>query len=226
MTIHAILCDLTDTLIASDYPQQQLLPYARQHLAEFIHRYQHDAEVQVYLNDVRGAIGWAEADTQTLSEVLVRWQEDGRPEPALQALQQLLWRAAYHNGDLHSQLYADAHQALQRWQQQGQKLYLFSPLPMAEQQLLLGHSQYGNLLPWLAGHFDQSSGPQQEPRSYKGIAATLELAPAQLLLISANVTALDAAAQVGLATWELRRDQQPACGRHPSSPDFHAIQLD
>jgi enolase-phosphatase E1 len=65
------------------------------------------------------------------------------------------------------------------------------------------------LTPYLAAHFDTTTGPKKEPGSYQRIAAALGGAPAQVLFLSDSVAELDAARAAGMETALSARPENP-----------------
>jgi len=57
----------------------------------------------------------------------------------------------------------------------------------AAQKLLFGHSSQGDLLPYLSGHFDTTTGAKVDASSYTKIAKDVDVPPAHLLFVSDNV---------------------------------------
>ena len=57
----------------------------------------------------------------------------------------------------------------------------------AAQKLLFGHSTHGDLLPYLAGHFDTTTGPKVAAASYTAIAHAIAVASPHILFLTDNV---------------------------------------
>jgi len=92
--------------------------------------------------------------------------------------------------------------------------------------LLFGHTQYGDLTPWFEAYFDTTTGPKQEPASYKAIAKKIGRPPAKILFLSDIEGELDAAASAGLATRQLVRDPETVASlRHSTATSFDEIDL-
>lgn len=69
----------------------------------------------------------------------------------------------------HSSIYDDIPRAFSNWQSNGVKLYIYSSGSVHAQKLLYGSSESGDLLPYIAGHFDTKVGMKQEAKSYENI---------------------------------------------------------
>ena len=74
-------------------------------------------------------------------------------------------------------------------------------LTLAAQKLLFAHTASGNLLPYLAGHFDTTTGSKVEPGSYDVIARTVGLPPARLLFVTDNVKGRPGCVEACAAAW-------------------------
>lgn len=144
--------------------------------------------------------------------------DQDRKSTGLKALQGLLWEDGYRAGELHGQVYPDVAAALQAWRERGIRVRVFSSGSVLAQKLLFGHSDQGDLLPFFEGFHDTTTGPKQEPDSYRKIAADFDL-PAPGILFLSDVTAeLNAARAAGMRTGLLVRP-----GNRPAEPDGHPI---
>lgn len=82
----------------------------------------------------------------------------------------------------------------------GLPIHVFSSGSVAAQRLLFGHTTHGDLTRLLNGHFDTTTGPKLEARSYRAIARAIGVAPADILFLSDHPGELDAAAAAGMRT--------------------------
>src|SRR5690606_38170571 len=110
------------------------------------------------------------------------------------------------SGEIKGHVYPDAVEALQRWQQEGYRLYVYSSGSIQAQRLIFGYSEAGDLTPLFSGYFDTTSGGKREAASYQRIAADIGLPAQEILFLSDIVQELDAAQQAGMQTWGLTRD--------------------
>ena len=96
------------------------------------------------------------------------------------------------------------------WRNAGIKTYIYSSGSREAQRLFFGHSQAGDLRPFLSGFFDTTSGPKTEAASYANIQQTL---------------GVDDADQVGVTCWyrlarcvlcnKIRPATLSQCAAHP-----------
>jgi enolase-phosphatase E1 len=84
-----------------------------------------------------------------------------------------MWRRAYESAAVKGHVYADTVQAFRAWQAAGQRISIYSSGSVEAQKLLFGHSEAGDLLPFIEAHFDTAVGPKSESASYTKIAAAL-----------------------------------------------------
>ncbi|WP_207780476.1 acireductone synthase [Pokkaliibacter plantistimulans] len=221
--IAAVLTDIEGTTSDISFVKNVLFPYAAEHLPAFVREHADDPQVKHQLMLVAGEIGWVEADTETLIGVLLRWIEDDRKVTPLKTLQGMIWDVGYRQGDFTGHLYTDAHDYLQRWHQAGIELYVFSSGSVPAQKLLFGFSDFGDLTPLFSGYFDTTTGAKRERVAYQRIQAEIDLPAPCILFLSDIAEELDAARAAGMKTCELRRDGQPASGRHPVATDFTEV---
>ncbi len=141
----------------------------------------------------------------------------------MKALQGMIWRAGYVEGQFTGHLYPDVLPAFERWQQQGIALYVYSSGSVPAQKLLFGYSDEGDLTSLFSGYFDTAVGAKRETQSYHNIAEHIGLAPSSLLFLSDIHQELDAAAQAGWHTLQLIRGEADNASRHHQVNDFSQI---
>jgi len=151
MTIKAILTDIEGTTTDINFVHKVLFPYAYEHLSDYLRSHADDEVVQSILTDAREVLGQPDADVETLISAFLNWIEQDKKVTALKNLQGLIWVNGYENQDFTGHLYADAYEYLQRWQQQGLDLYVFSSGSVKAQKLLFGYSDFGDPTPLFSG---------------------------------------------------------------------------
>lgn len=144
--------------------------------------------------------------------------DQDRKSTGLKALQGLLWEDGYRAGELRGPVYPDVAAALRAWRERGVRVRVFSSGSVLAQKLLFGHSDQGDLLPFFEGFHDTTTGPKQEPDSYRTIAADFDLPAAGILFLSDVTAELDAARAAGMRTGLLVRP-----GNRPAEPNGHPI---
>ncbi|KFK92372.1 MULTISPECIES: acireductone synthase [unclassified Serratia (in: enterobacteria)] len=223
--IRAIVTDIEGTTSDIRFVHQVLFPYARERLAAFVRAQAADAEVAEALTALRAEIAQPDADHEQLIAALYRFMDEDRKSTALKALQGMIWRAGYHNGDFRGHLYPEVAGQLVAWQQQGIKLYVYSSGSVEAQKLLFGYSDAGDLRPLFSGYFDTRVGAKRETGSYQNIARDIALEPAELLFLSDIHQELDAARAAGWRTCQLIRDVADPQSQHPQVNHFEQIDL-
>jgi enolase-phosphatase E1 len=138
--------------------------------------------------------------------------------PHLKALQGLLWRTGYANGDIVTPLFPDVVGVLRTWTQQGKVLAVFSSGSVEAQRLFFGHvavaggraggggggkneNAVEDLNPLFGpdANFDTvNAGPKVERRSYERIAKELGARLDAVVFLSDNVNEIRAAKQAGM----------------------------
>ncbi|MAX85673.1 MULTISPECIES: acireductone synthase [Thalassolituus] len=236
--VKLILTDIEGTTSSISFVKDVLFPYAANHLPAFVKENINDEKVQTALQqtaelaaeDGDNLSAKISADnTDALIAKLLQWISEDRKATPLKALQGLIWKTGYENGDYQAHMYPDATEYLKKWHDSGLPLYVYSSGSVKAQELFFGYSQDGNLLPLFKGHFDTLMGGKRETQSYLNILAELQKAHAGLnaadvLFLSDIKEELDAAREAGMQTvWLLREDDIPANAEHNAVKSFAEI---
>jgi 2,3-diketo-5-methylthio-1-phosphopentane phosphatase len=104
-------------------------------------------------------------------------------------------------------IYEDVLPTFTRWKEKEIPIYIYSSGSIQAQKLLFGCSEKGNLLPYLAGHFDTTIGSKLESSSYRKIFETISAEQSQLpklrieevLFVTDNINEAFAAQQVAMS---------------------------
>ena len=224
--IRAIVTDIEGTTSDIRFVHDVLFPWARQHLAPYLRTHNADPAVAAALADLRQEIAQPQATTEQLIEVLYRFMDEDRKSTALKALQGMIWRSGYLNGDFTGHLYPDVLPALKKWRQQGISLYVYSSGSVAAQKLLFGYSDYGDITALFSGYFDTRVGAKREADAYRNIARQIHLPAGALLFLSDIHQELDAARQAGWHTLQLIRGEADSESRHRQVNRFDRIELE
>ncbi|QGY28157.1 acireductone synthase [Pantoea cypripedii] len=221
--IRAIVTDIEGTTSDIRFVHNVLFPYARQHLAAFVREHQAEPGVAAALDAVREESGAPEASLDEVIATLLSYIEQDRKSPGLKALQGMIWRDGYVEGQFTGHLYPDVLPAFERWRQQGKALYVYSSGSVAAQKLLFGYSDEGDLTSLFSGYFDTGVGAKRETQSYRNIAQQIGVEPSELLFLSDIHQELDAAADAGWRTLQLIRGEADSESRHRQVNDFSQI---
>lgn len=195
--IKGILLDIEGTTTPISFVYDVLFPFARAHAREHLDegatralRSEYDADVARGLEPPPWSAG---------ALAYVHWLMDqDRKSTALKTLQGRIWQEGYRKGDLHGEVFPDVPVALERWNQGGLDVRIYSSGSILAQQLLFSTTRYGDLTRFLKGYFDTTTGPKTEAASYSSIAATFDLTAVQVLFFSDVTRELDAATAAGM----------------------------
>jgi enolase-phosphatase E1 len=147
----------------------------------------------------------------------VFWLMDqDRKSTALKRIQGEVWLEGYKSGELQGEVFPDVPPSLKRWQAAGIDIRIFSSGSVLAQRLLFSSTKEGDLTQYLKGYFDTTTGPKNEPESYRRIVTAFGLAASEILFISDVVRELDAARAAGMQTLLCIRP-----GNHPQPPHTH-----
>lgn len=223
--VQAIVTDIEGTTSSLSFVKEVLFPYAARHLPGFVRAQGQRPEVRQLLDEARALAGGA-LDDEQLVAMLLRWIQEDRKLGPLKALQGLIWEEGYRQGDFQGHVYEDAVRGLREWHARGIRLYVYSSGSVRAQQLLFGHTRFGDLTPLFRGYFDTGMGGKKETASYAAIVRELGLPAAEVLFLSDVREELDAAAAAGLRTACLVRGEGPevAPGPHPVAHRFDELQ--
>lgn len=223
----AIVTDIEGTTSSIDFVKEVLFPFARKRLPAFIETHIDNPDVRRWLDEAAGEADLHAADKGQLIEVLLAWADSDRKSTSLKALQGMIWKEGYESGAYQAHLYPEVAGCLRRWHADGLDLYIYSSGSVPAQELFFRYSNAGDLTPLLNGYFDTETGPKREAESYRRIAESIGMQPAEILFLSDTREELDAAAEAGLDTVQLCRPPQqcPDGAAHKCVSDFDAIRL-
>ncbi len=207
MGISVYLLDVEGTTTPVDFVYGTLFPFAREHLASYLHA-NHDT------GDVLNALDMLVAERAIDSDVdaprfdvgsdplpyLLWLISKDRKSPALKSLQGKVWEHGYRDGTLKGEVYPDVAAAFKRWTSAEARVCIYSSGSVLAQQLLFRYSDHGDLTPYISAHFDTAVGPKGNVGSYVTIARELSIDPSKICFVSDITTELDAAAQAGFDT--------------------------
>ena len=226
MSVKAVLTDIEGTTSSIAFVHEVLFPYASRHMAGFVRAHADDPDVCALLDAVRDDVDEPDAGIDRVVGILLDWIEQDRKATPLKALQGLIWKHGYENGDFSGHIYADAAEHLRAWSGAGIRLYVYSSGSVGAQRLLFGHSDAGDLTPLFDGYFDTEIGHKRETAAYERIADRIGLPAADILFLSDVVAELDAAGAAGMQTCQLVRGADVVVGDHPVAHDFSEVVLD
>ena len=227
--VRALLLDIEGTTTPLSFVLDVLFPYARRRLdaacasgeprfAEALRHLRQEHEEETLAGKGPPDLGPG-GNTAPYAHWLM---DRDRKSTGLKMLQGLLWEEGYRDGELRSPVWPDVADALRTWQERGIRVRIFSSGSVLAQKLLFGHTDQGDLLPYLEGFHDTTTGPKEKPASYAAIAESFGLPPGEILFLSDVTAELDAARAAGLQTGLLLRPgNKPAeANGHPTYKSF------
>ena len=218
-----VLTDIEGTTSSISFVHDVLFPYAKQALPDFVRHHATDSAVQAQLAAVQEACG--SSDVEAMIGQLLAWIDSDTKATPLKALQGMVWQYGYENGDFQAHVYPDVVPALQRWQQNGHQLAVYSSGSVKAQHLFFQYSVAGDVRALFSRHYDTTTGMKQEVASYQTIAADLGAAPSDVLFLSDVAGELTAAAAAGMQVCGLHREGNgPLAGEFPIVCDFAGVE--
>ena len=200
------LLDVEGTVAPLTLTSEVLFPYARAHFEEFLRKHESDAAVRAdlallgeeNLADVE-APQCTDGSVDAVLDYLLWLMDRNRKSTALKSLQGKIWKAGFESGELKGMLFADVPDAFDRWSKAA-RVAIYSSGSVEAQQLLFRYSNFGDLMPRIAGYFDTRTGAKRESASYAAIAGAMQVAAEEVLFFSDVVAELDAARGAGCGT--------------------------
>jgi enolase-phosphatase E1 len=223
MIIEAVVTDIEGTTSSISFVHEVLFPYAARMLPYYVRLHADEPEVAGILDEVRAVANEAGADTERVTEIMLRWIEEDRKVTPLKALQGMIWEHGYTSGDFTGHIYPDAVRRMAAWHEGGKRLYVYSSGSVQAQQLLFGYSDAGDLRELFSGYFDTRIGQKREVDSYRAIAEQIGLPAESILFLSDVVEELDAATMAGMHTMQLVREPGMPTGSHAVARNFEEI---
>ena len=192
-----ILLDIEGTTTPISFVYDVLFPFARMHAHEHLDdaatlalKSEHDADV---------ARGLAAPPWSSGALAYVHWLMDqDRKSTALKTLQGRIWQEGYRKGELRGEVFPDVPVALERWNQEGRDVRIYSSGSILAQKLIFSTTRYGDLTRFLRGYFDTTTGPKTDVASYRTIAAAFGIPASEIRFFSDVTRELDAAAAAGM----------------------------
>lgn len=221
MTPSAIVTDIEGTTSSIAFVHEVLFPYSRARLADYVAA--HPDAVAPILDRVRAEAGDPGLDDAGCVKLLLEWHDADRKIAPLKDLQGMIWAEGFAAGAFTGHIYPDAVEGLRRWHAQGIPLYIYSSGSVGAQKLLFGHSDFGDLLPLFAGHFDTAVGAKREAASYSTIATAIGAPAGEILFLSDVEAELAAAREAGMQVTLLARDGMPEATEYPVTDSFDTI---
>jgi enolase-phosphatase E1 len=223
--VKAVVTDIEGTTSSISFVKEVLFPYAAAHMEAFLREHWQDDRVREQIAALASESGEMVETVEAANAVLQRWIREDRKATPLKALQGMIWKAGYQNGDYTAHLYPDTAPALRRWHDAGLPLYVYSSGSIAAQKLFFGYSDAGDLTPLFSGYFDTTTGMKQDVASYQKIAAAIDVPTNEILFLSDIEGELNAAREAGFQTTLLDRDGQAPATNHPRVTRFDQIPL-
>ncbi len=214
--IRVIITDIEGTTTSKTFEREVLLPYAARHMASFVRENSDQPEVRDQLERLAAEVDSAPSQLENLINHLDKRIQEESDDPALRALQGLIWEKGYQAGDFKGSLYPDAADYLLRWHDRGLRNFTFSSWSVKGQRELLQYSEQGDLTPVISDFFDTRIGGKRSADSYTWIRDQIgmELDVNWVLYLSNEEEELAAAERAGMRTcWIVRHGPLPRTER-------------
>lgn len=227
MRFAAYVLDIEGTTTPIDFVTKTLFPYARQALKEFLAMSLKDPEAKRALAkdcELLADDHFREPDAPMWPGVpdpsgvlpYLHWLMDhDKKSTGLKNIQGRIWEEGYRSGEIKGEVYPDVWPAVQRWNDRGAKVYIYSSGSVLAQKLLFQHLPDGDMTDLLEGYFDTTTGPKRSRESYSAIATKIGLAPENIAFLSDIAEETLAAREAGLWAFLVQRTGEPHLGEPP-----------
>lgn len=224
----AALFDIEGTVSSIAFVRDVLFPFAAKRMDDFVAVHENDTAVRDVLEAAAREAGVDVSHRDAVLRALHEWSDRDVKITPLKTLQGLIWQHGFESGELSSDPYRDAVDALHRFHDNAIALHVYSSGSIAAQRLFFGHTRRGSLLDLFGHHFDTTIGAKNEPGSYGAIAEAIGAKPGRIVFFSDAGAELDAASAAGFQTVGLARPQDagaPIVG-HPVVASFDGIEME
>jgi enolase-phosphatase E1 len=212
-----VLLDIEGTTTPIAFVYDVLFPYARQQMADYVHTADLADLHSEYEQDLQAGNNPPDWSSDPLPYVYWLMDRDHK-STALKRIQGEIWREGYRIGRLRGEVFDDVAPALKRWQAAGTDVRIFSSGSVLAQRLIFSTTAEGDLTQYLRGYFDTTTGPKNDPVSYRKIATAFGLPASEVTFISDVTRELDAAREAGMQTLLCVRPGNPV-----QSPHTHRV---
>jgi methylthioribulose 1-phosphate dehydratase/enolase-phosphatase E1 len=234
-----IVLDIEGTVAPISFVHEEMFPYARERLGEYLRGSGTSVERDIALIREwanKSGRGSAFEDVSAREDVVAACvkvcEEDmdvDRKSTALKSVQGNIWTTGFSDGSIKVPLFQDVPSKIVEWYRRGIKTYIYSSGSRKAQRDLFGHTTVGDLKPYLQGFFDTTSGSKIESASYENIALSLGAeCPDEILFATDNGLEAVAAKEAGWSVVLLERPGNgPIDGAHreafPCMTDFASL---
>lgn len=235
-TIKGILLDIEGTTSSISFVYDVMFPFIRENLSSYLADNWDTPELKECLPALANDAGqpsvdaWFDASSatpqETIAQFVIQLMDDDVKATGLKQLQGVIWKSGFEQGELVAHLYEEVAPAIQRWNQSGIDVKIYSSGSVQAQKLFFGHTVAGNLLESFSGHYDTKIGSKKEMASYQTIANDFNCEAGEILFVSDVTEELDAAKSAGLQTvLSLRPGNKPQPHDHgfPTIENFDSI---
>ena len=232
-----VLLDIEGTTSAIDFVHTTMFDYARNNLEGFLDSSFETKEtidaLEVFAQNencptlavfLEGTSSKSEKITRIVTLAIQRMKEDSKAT-GLKALQGLVWRTGFNNGELKGHIYEDVPTAFHRWKSSNLTIAIYSSGSILAQKIYFANTTAGNLGTLITHHFDTTSGPKRTSSSYENIANNLCTDASEIIFLSDVTEELDAAKTAGMGTGLLIRPGNKPAGNneHIAYHDFNTL---
>jgi enolase-phosphatase E1 len=197
--VRGILLDIEGTTTPIAFVYDILFPFARRHVPKYLKRADLTELKREYDEDAHQGTHPPPWSAEPVAYIYWLMDQD-RKSTALKSIQGNIWHEGYENGELHGEVFPDVAPALERWRLNDIDVRIFSSGSILAQRLIFSTTPAGDLTKFLRGYFDTTTGPKNDPASYRTIAHSFELLSSEILFISDVTRELDAAREAGMQT--------------------------
>lgn len=214
LSAKSIICDIEGTTTSISFVKDTLFPYALKNVEDYLKKnWNEDATKTVVAAlreqaeedkkaEVEGVVSIPAGDSEDIIADIVKnveWQmSQDRKTGSLKTLQGLVWATGYKDGTIKGHVYDDVQKSFEKWTECGRKIYIYSSGSVDAQKLLFENSEQGDLLKYLAGHYDTKIGAKREKDSYESILKNIEVTAEEALFLTDVFAEAKAANEAGL----------------------------
>lgn len=222
-----ILLDIEGTTSSISFVHEVMFPFVRERLHAFLEENFQRDDVQAAASQIASDAGfdsltaWSQQSSEDSATTLVEehvyaLMDQDAKKTGLKALQGIIWKDGFQNGQLKAHVYSDVIPCIKDWRDADIDVRIYSSGSIATQKLFFGNLDgFGDCLELFTGHYDTTIGGKKEEASYPRISKDWGIPTGGILFISDIADELTAAHAAGVQAVASIRP-----GNTPLSADF------
>ncbi|UXI21810.1 hypothetical protein NH340_JMT07753 [Sarcoptes scabiei] len=207
----AILFDLSGTATKSYFTDKILFPYIKHNCSTYLFNNWDNQILQKDITRLREQskkdegpkIFGPECDREEIERSICQYVfkclNELRENDAINIFRLHMWFDGYNRNKIETPVYSDVAIQIKHWRiTQNIKLYVLSNGWVEATKRFMAKTNHGDLNLLIDGHFDSTSGPLDDPNTFRRVVEQISLPPTQVLFLTKSPSENKAALEAGL----------------------------